>query len=219
MLLTPACSHSTIAPSTTTSTTTTTTTLPSSVSVTGETSLTGVGQRSQFTAAATLSDASVQDVTRLSSITWVSSNRAAAVISSSGVVTTIGLGTTTLIATYQGVTGSLNLTVTIVTTTFSGVLIRSDGQRGTFTLTLQGAVRTASAPTSAPVSGSFQLPGVGAVALSGFYDSYSGVVSFSGFSEGQFRFSGTIANGVLAGTYSGPNGSSGVFSSERVTVS
>ena len=133
-------------------------------------------------------------------------------------MTTIGNGTTTVTAASQGVTGSFALTVSVVTTTFQGALIGSDGQRGTFTLTLRGAVRTASAPTSAQVSGSCQLPGVGPVALSGFYELTTGVVVLTGFVDGELRFSGTIANNVLAGSYTGPNKISGVFSSDTWSI-
>jgi Bacterial Ig-like domain (group 2) len=201
-------------PTSTTSTTATTT----SVAVSGEPLLTGVGQRSQYTATATLSDATTPDVTRSGS-TWTSSNTGVAVVSASGVVTTVANGVTTVTATYQGMTGSQDVTVQSVTTTFRGTASQSDGRRGTFTLIVRGAVIAASAPTSAPVSGSLQLAGAEAIALTGFYAAYTGMLSVSGFSGGGLTFAGSVANGVLTGTYTGPNGITGTFASQTSTVS
>jgi hypothetical protein len=141
------------------------------------------------------------------------------VISPGGVVTTIADGATTLTAVYQGVSGAQDLTVRSVTTTFRGTVAQSDGRRGTFALTIRGAVTTASAPTSAPLSGAFQLAGADVVALTGFYTPYSGTVTFTGYSGGGLTFSGSIANGALTGTYTGPNGITGTFSSQMATVS
>jgi hypothetical protein len=208
-------SSSPVTPTTTTTTTVTT----SSVAVSGEPMLTGIGQRSQYTATATLSDGTTPDVTRSTTTTWSSSNTAVAVISSSGVVTTIADGATTLTATYQGVSGTQDLTIRSVTTTFRGTVAQSDGRRGTFALTIRGAVTSASAPTSAPLSGAFQVTAGEVVALTGFYAAYTGMVSFTGFSGGGLTFSGSIANGALTGTYTGPNGITGTFSSQTSTIS
>jgi hypothetical protein len=186
--------------------------------VTGETLLTGIGQRSQLNAMATLTDGTTQDVTMAATTTWQSTNHGAVVVATGGVVTTIGNGTTTLTATYQGVTSSLDVTVAGVTTTFVGTVTSSGGQRGTFTLAIQGAVTTTSFPTSAPVSGSFQFPGSDVVALSGSYQPLNGSLSVSGFSNGQITWSGTVTAGGLSGTFSGPGASSGVFSSQKTTV-
>jgi uncharacterized protein YjdB len=69
-----------------------------------------VGATSQFSAMATLSDGTTQDVTNLA--TWVSSNTDEATVSSAGLVTGVGAGTVTIQATYQSVTGSDQITLT-----------------------------------------------------------------------------------------------------------
>ena len=78
-----------------------------------------VGASQQFTATGTYSDSSTQNLT--SQVTWVSSNTAAATISSGGLATAVAPGTTTISAALAGVTGSTLLTVhaaplTLVTT-------------------------------------------------------------------------------------------------------
>ena len=80
-------------------------TSPSTVSTVGITgSPPAVGATSQFSAIATLSDGTTLDVTNVS--TWMSSNTAEAVVSSTGLVTGVTAGTVTVQATYQSVTGS-----------------------------------------------------------------------------------------------------------------
>ena len=80
----------------------------STVAITGTPPI--VGATSQFSAMATLSDGTTQDVTNLA--TWVSSNTDEATVSSAGVVTGVGAGTVTIQATYQSVTGSDQITLT-----------------------------------------------------------------------------------------------------------
>jgi hypothetical protein len=73
----------------------------SSVAVTG--TVDG-GQTSQFTAKATLSNGTVQDVT--ATATWASSDTAIATVTSGGLVKiTLQSGTADITATYQGKTG------------------------------------------------------------------------------------------------------------------
>jgi uncharacterized protein YjdB len=92
-----ACSNSTTAPSTV-----------SSVSVSGTAPALGAG--AQFTATATLSNGTTQDVTSLA--TWQSSDTTEATVSSTGVVTAIAAGTVNVTATYQSVTGTEQITLT-----------------------------------------------------------------------------------------------------------
>ena len=80
----------------------------STVAITGTAPL--VGAASQFSAIATLSDGTTLDVTNVS--TWVSSNTAEAVVSSTGLVTGVTAGTVTVQATYQSVTGSDQIALT-----------------------------------------------------------------------------------------------------------
>jgi hypothetical protein len=69
----------------------------------------GVGATSQFTATATLSDGTTEDVTSLA--TWSSSDPGAASVSAGGVVTGVGSGTAVVTATYSMITASLQVTV------------------------------------------------------------------------------------------------------------
>jgi Big-like domain-containing protein len=91
-----ACSDSTTAASTV-----------SSIAVTG--TVPGIGGASQFTATATMSSGTTQDVTSLAA--WTSSNPADAAVSSSGVVTGVAAGPAVINATYSSVTGSDSITV------------------------------------------------------------------------------------------------------------
>ncbi len=67
------------------------------------------GGTSQFTATATMSDSTTQNVTSLAS--WQSSNTAFATVSASGVVTGVATGTAIIQATYQSVVGSETITI------------------------------------------------------------------------------------------------------------
>ncbi len=81
----------------------------SSVSVTGSTP--AVGAISQFSATATLSDGTTQNVTGQAG--WQSSNQSVATVSSGGVVSAIAPGETDITATFQSVSGKTHLTVPI----------------------------------------------------------------------------------------------------------
>jgi hypothetical protein len=79
----------------------------SSVAVTGATP--AIGASSQFSAVATFSGGTTQDVT--STATWQSSNVAVATVSATGMVTAIAPGNATISATYQTVAGSDTITL------------------------------------------------------------------------------------------------------------
>ena len=97
-------------------------------------------------------------------------------------------------------------------TTFQGIVAGSGGQSGTLTLTIQAVIASSSVRPLAVSqgSGTLHLVGASTVALTGTYDSVTSAVSFAG---GGFTFAGTVSGGALAGTYGGPNGSRGGFSS------
>ena len=88
-----------------------------SVSVTPATPSIGAGQTAQMQATATYSDSTTKDVT--SSATWSSSNPSVATVSSSGLVTGVADGTSTIQAAYGGITGSTTVTVFPVVTSLS----------------------------------------------------------------------------------------------------
>lgn len=88
----------------------------------------------QLTAIATSSDGSSQDVTRI--VAWLSSNLQLATVTSTGDVAVVGTGDVDLSATFQGVSGSVRLSVTRAPVfTLSGV-IRETGPGG---LPIEGA--------------------------------------------------------------------------------
>jgi len=68
------------------------------------------GTTQQYTATGTYSDSSTQNLT--GTVTWGSSNTAAATIAAGGLATGTGAGTTTISATSGSITGSTSLTVT-----------------------------------------------------------------------------------------------------------
>jgi hypothetical protein len=67
----------------------------------------------QFTATATYSDGSTEDVTGV--VTWLSLNTAVATISPGGFATGVGTGSATIQATYRSVSGQMTLTITSAT--------------------------------------------------------------------------------------------------------
>ena len=87
--------------------TSTSPTTVSSIAVTG--TAPAVGGTAQFTAVATMSNGTTQDVTSLSA--WASSNTGAATVSSTGVVTGVAEGTATVQATYLNVSGTDAITI------------------------------------------------------------------------------------------------------------
>jgi uncharacterized protein YjdB len=68
-----------------------------------------IGATAQFTATATLSDGTTRNIN--SSATWGSSNTSIATVSSSGIVTGARAGSAVITATYQGVAGSMTITI------------------------------------------------------------------------------------------------------------
>lgn len=85
----------------------------SSITVTPSTSSLFTGSTQQYTALANYSDGTTDDVSAL--VTWQSSNNAVATVTPTGLVTTVGAGTTTVIATMAGVSGTASLTVNAIT--------------------------------------------------------------------------------------------------------
>lgn len=85
--------------------------------------------------------------------------------------------------------------------TFSGTLAGSS-MSGALTLTIEDTSVTGTL-TLISARGGFMPP------LAGNYNANTGAITFSG---GGFSFTGTISGGVLSGTWTGPDGSSGTFS-------
>lgn len=87
-------------------------TVGATVSSVAVTSLTTSGMSFQATATARMSDGTTRDAT--STAAWSSSNLGLATVSSSGMVSVVGGGQFDIRATYQGVTGSLNVSLATV---------------------------------------------------------------------------------------------------------
>src|SRR2546423_6746116 len=81
-----------------------------SVSAIAVTSAAASSSTMQLTATARMTDGNTRDVTTASQ--WTSSNLSIATISSTGLLTVVASGDVDARATYQGVTGSMHLTVT-----------------------------------------------------------------------------------------------------------
>jgi hypothetical protein len=207
-----ACNSSTTPTTTTTTTADTTAPAPTlaSITITGEAELTGLRERSQLNATATETDDTTLDVTLLA--TWRSSNVGIAAVSAAGVVTTVSPGTATVTATYAGVVGSFDINVSGRSTTLQANVVGSDGDRGTLTLTVAAALSPTSASTSAQVSGAVRFQSGAVTALAGFFQAQTGAFTVSG-TELPFTFTGTVVNGALSGSYTGPNSVTGTFAS------
>ncbi|HUO83641.1 MAG TPA: Ig-like domain-containing protein [Thermoanaerobaculia bacterium] len=80
-----------------------------SLEITGTATLTSDAETSQLTATATLSDGTRHDVT--SPATWVSSNPEVVTVSDAGLVTAMAGGPATIKATYQGTSGTHDVTI------------------------------------------------------------------------------------------------------------
>lgn len=82
------------------------------ITVAGASSFTDRGQTAQLTATANFANGINQDQTLAAA--WVSSNLAAATVSTTGVVTSVGTGTATISATFQGVQGTRAINVSVL---------------------------------------------------------------------------------------------------------
>jgi uncharacterized protein YjdB len=78
------------------------------INITGPTTMT-IGQTTQLTARVVYSDGTQKDVTSVAK--WTSTTPAVAAASISGVLTAFSAGTTAVTASFQDVTGSLNVSV------------------------------------------------------------------------------------------------------------
>ncbi len=83
-----------------------------SITVVPANSVVSVGNTKQFTATGTYSDSSTQNIT--SSVIWSSSDISKASINSTGLVTAVAAGVTTIRATSGDISGTVTLTVTIL---------------------------------------------------------------------------------------------------------
>ena len=116
---------------------------------------------------------------------------------------------------------------TAATTTFQGTVAGSGGQSGTITLTVQSQVAlsprhlrlpfvaTLHAQASVAASGSVHIAGGSTTTLAGTFDPSTKAFNVSG---GGFAFTGVLGGTVVSGTYTGPSGVTGGFSSLSTTT-
>ena len=147
------------------------------------------GLTQQFTATGTYSDATTANLT--GSVTWASSNTAAATINSSGLATGVAAGTSTISATLGAVSGSTTLTVTAPPTSFtlSGTVSTSGGPLAGAEIFVFNAGNGAYVKSGLSVAGggySFDLAAGGSYKLfiqpheTGFPDQWHGGADFAG---------------------------------------
>ena len=132
--------------------TTTTPTSPStpspsvtSLSISGNLTLTAVGETSQLTATATLSDNTTKDVT--SSGRWQWGNTQVITISSGGLVTVVGFGATWISFVYQSRGAAENVTATLPGTFAIGGRVREPGVGNVPNVTVVDTISGRSATT------------------------------------------------------------------------
>ncbi len=99
------------------------------------------GLTEQFTATGTYSDNSTENLT--SQVTWASATASVATITSAGLATGVGVGTSTISAMLSGVTGSTVLTVTAATVPTVTNVTFDDRQRG-----LRTSARSSRSPSA-----------------------------------------------------------------------
>jgi Carboxypeptidase regulatory-like domain/Bacterial Ig-like domain (group 2) len=112
------------------STTSPTTTPPPALTVTAVTisgTAPAIGQTSQLTATATMSNGTTQDVTAQSA--WQSSNTSVVIVSSSGAATGVAAGEADVRAAFSGVNGSLHIKLQARTFAVAGVITDSESGR------------------------------------------------------------------------------------------
>ena len=198
----------------------------SSISITPVDLTIGIGINQQFTATATYSDGSAQDL--VSGVTWSSSSASVASINGSGLATTMGAGQTTITATV----GSLSDTTTL--TAVSAHLISIDVEPkavsiavgttlqfsavGTFddgsTQLLPSVTWTSSVPGTATVgaSGLATSVGTGSATISAISGSVTGTASLSVDSATLVSIAVTPANSSMAVGTTKPFTATGTFS-------
>jgi len=192
-----------------------------SITVTGNPTLNGIGQTSQLTATATFSDGTTEDVT--SKATWQTGNAAFVSVSSTGVVTATGFGQTSISATDQSVTGSLTVATVLInlTGTWKGTGTDSSGSTQ-FTAVLTQAATVVSGSSTfttgdATGNGSF----TGTVNPSGTNLNFTIAVTASvGTQTCTINYTGIgqLNGNVLTGTYSGTNSCVGNVSNGQFAI-
>jgi len=154
-----------------------------SLSISGQTVFSGIGQAGQLTVFGNYSDGSRQDVT--SQVTFAVQNPSVATVSAAGAVKIVGFGSTSVTATLQPITATVNLQVTLILSSLTvaptTVSLAAVGQTQQVTLTatyVDGSTKdvsgdaawTSSAPQIASVNGGLvTATGLGATSITARY--------------------------------------------------
>jgi uncharacterized protein YjdB len=165
----------------------------------------------QLTATGHLADGTTRDVT--ASSTWESSNTQLALVSQSGLVTALGKGDVDVRATYQGITGSMHLSVALPAVTTVSVTgadpegpfqlkataRRADGstQDATLTATWRSSNSLIAAVSS---TGYVTVLGDGDVDLSATVEGVAGTLHATVSVPKTFTISGTVFDSAKPGT-------------------
>lgn len=192
-----------------------------SLSITGNPTLKGIGQTAQFAATAKFSDGTTQDVT--SKATWQSGNTADVSISASGLATGTGYGETTVSAAYQGMSGNMTVATVLIDLTgnWKGTGSSSDGDAD-FTATLTQAATAVSGSATFTV---IILKGTGT--FTGTVNPAGTNVNFVINATGSLgsttctvKYTGTaqLTGATLTGTYAGTNSCTGAVTDGHVTL-
>jgi hypothetical protein len=186
-----------------------------SVAVSGTAALAAIGQTTQLTATATLSNGTTQNVTTMA--TWQSSNPNVATVTSGGLVTGVNFGQTSITATYQGVSGPVAVTLQLnLIGTWKGSTADSTGiLQVTFVLVQSGSTVTG--------TGTYAGSATGNGTFTGTVSTTSNVVAFSiGGSGSGCTFaitgSGSVTNNTFSGTYTGSNSCDGPLANGLVAL-
>ena len=99
---------------------------PKTLQITGNLSLTSIGQTSQLTATATFVDGGPRNVTN--QVKWEVSNASVATITGSGLLRAVGVGDAQVTASYRGVTSSAGAVSVKVPATVTGLVISGPTQ-------------------------------------------------------------------------------------------
>jgi hypothetical protein len=105
-----------------------------SIAVTPANQTIQVGATQQFTATGTYSNGSTQNIT--GSVTWTSSNTSVATITGAGLATAVNPGSTTIMATLSGVSGSAGLTVQAASLTITTASLSNGTQNVSYSAAL-----------------------------------------------------------------------------------
>jgi len=160
-----------------------------------------VGSMQPFTATGTFSDNSQQDLT--SAVTWGSSNQAVATIDPTGVATTWSVGSTSISATLNSISGSTTLTVTLPAPTLISISVNpanpliAIGQNQQFTA--QGTYSDGSnQDLTNSVLWSSTQPAIASISSTGLASGLSGGASTIGAALGSINGSATLNVNPLA---------------------